>query len=355
MTDMLAAFGWDEAWAATFEGVKTKGAWPARVTAQHRDRWAVQSSIGSHEARAVGPGTAGLKPVTGDWVGCVVGPRESAPWSIVAVLPRRSAIRRGSAGESQGQQVLAANVDRLWIVQSVETPPNLRSLERYLAVAWESGASPEIVLAKSDLAQDLDVVMGSVRKVAFGTPLWVVSVEDQVAMDALRSSLAAGQTVALLGPSGAGKSTLINRLADSEVAKTGEVRSGDRKGRHTTTSRQLFLVHGGALLLDTPGVRELKVLDLDVGLGHAFPEIEELSAECRFRNCSHSSEPGCAVLAAVEEGRLDQDRLDSYRKLQAEAAYERRRVDPEAQAEYVAEWKTAIRTLKHHPKYQRRG
>jgi ribosome biogenesis GTPase len=246
-------------------------------------------------------------------------------------------------------------VDRLWIVQSVETPPNLRSLERYLAVAWESGASPEIVLAKSDLAQDLDVVMGSVRKVAFGTPLWVVSVEDQVAMDALRSSLAAGQTVALLGPSGAGKSTLINRLADSEVAKTGEVRSGDRKGRHTTTSRQLFLVHGGALLLDTPGVRELKVLDLDVGLGHAFPEIEELSAECRFRNCSHSSEPGCAVLAAVEEGRLDQDRLDSYRKLQAEAAYERRRVDPEAQAEYVAEWKTAIRTLKHHPKYQRRG
>jgi ribosome biogenesis GTPase len=246
-------------------------------------------------------------------------------------------------------------VDRLWIVQSVETPPNLRSLERYLAVAWESGASPEIVLAKSDLAQDLDVVMGSVRKVAFGTPLWVVSVEDQVAVDALRSSLAAGQTVALLGPSGAGKSTLINRLADSEVAKTGEVRSGDRKGRHTTTSRQLFLVHGGALLLDTPGVRELKVLDLDVGLGHAFPEIEELSAECRFRNCSHSSEPGCAVLAAVEEGRLDQDRLDSYRKLQAEAAYERRRVDPEAQAEYVAEWKTAIRTLKHHPKYQRRG
>jgi ribosome biogenesis GTPase len=249
---------------------------------------------------------------------------------------------------------LAANVDRLWIVQSLEPPPNLRSLERYLAVAWESGASPEIVLTKSDLAQDLDAATTSVRDVTFGTPLWVVSVEDPAAIGALQGSLTAGQTVALLGPSGAGKSTLINRLADSELAKTGEVRPGDRRGRHTTTSRQLFPIHDGALLLDTPGMRELKVLDLEEGLGQAFPEIEELSAECRFRDCSHSSEPGCAVLAAMEEGRLDPDRLASYRKLEAEAAYERRRVDPQARAEYVAEWKTAMRTLKSHPKYKRR-
>jgi ribosome biogenesis GTPase len=245
-------------------------------------------------------------------------------------------------------------VDRLWIVQSLERSPNLRSLERYLAVAWESGASPEIVLTKSDLAEELDEATRSVSRVAFGTPVWVVSVEDQAALDGLGESLVPGQTVALLGPSGAGKSTLINQLADSDVAKTGEVRTGDRKGRHTTTGRQLFPIQGGALLLDTPGMRELKVLDLEVGLEHAFPEIDEISADCRFRDCSHSSEPGCAVLAAVEEGRLDPDRLASYRKLQAEAAYQRRRVDPEAQAEYVAEWKTARRTLKHHPKYQRR-
>lgn len=354
MTEELGPLGWDAGWAATFEGVDVKGAWPARVTAQHRDRWTVQSSMGLHDARVVSAGTAALKPVTGDWVACVVGPHESDPWSIVAVLPRRSAVRRGAAGGSQGQQVLAANVDRLWIVQSLETPPNLRSLERYLAVAWESGASPEIVLTKSDLAQDLDAATTSVRDVTFGTPLWVVSVEDPAAIGALRGSLTAGQTVALLGPSGAGKSTLINRLADSELAKTGEVRPGDRRGRHTTTSRQLFPIHDGALLLDTPGMRELKVLDLEEGLGHAFPEIEELSAECRFRDCSHSSEPGCAVLAAVEEGRLDPDRLASYRKLEAEAAYERRRVDPQARAEYVAEWKTAMRTLKFHPKYKRR-
>jgi len=249
---------------------------------------------------------------------------------------------------------LAANVDRLWIVQSLETPPNLRSLERYLAVAWESGASPEIVLTKSDLADDLDGATGMVGGISFGTPVWVVSVQDAPAMNALRVSLRPGQTVALLGPSGAGKSTLVNELADSELARTGEVRSKDRRGRHTTTGRELFPIHEGALLLDTPGMRELKVLDLDTGLERTFPEIEALAESCRFNDCSHSSEPGCAVLAALEEGRLDPDRLASYRKLEAEAAYERRRADPQAQAEYVSEWKTAMRTMKYHHKYQRR-
>jgi ribosome biogenesis GTPase len=248
--------------------------------------------------------------------------------------------------------VLAANVDRLWIVQALDIPPNLRSLERYLAVAWESGTSPEIVLTKSDLAADAEGALATVREIAFGVPVWMVSVEDEVALASLRSSLAAGSTVALLGPSGAGKSTLINRLAGAEVTRTDEVRPKDRKGRHTTTGRELFPIHGGALLLDTPGMRELKVLALDEGLEQTFPEIEELAAGCRFRDCSHASEPGCAVLAAVEEGRLAADRLASYRKLEAEAAYERRRADPRAQAEYVAEHKTALKTVKYHPKYR---
>jgi ribosome biogenesis GTPase len=170
----------------------------------------------------------------------------------------------------------------------------------------------------------------------------------------LRDSLARGQTVALFGPSGAGKSTLINHLAGMEITQTGEVRAGDRKGRHTTTGRELYPIAGGALLLDTPGMRELKVLDLDEGLQQAFPEIEDLSAQCRFRDCSHSSEPGCAVMSAVEEGLLARARLDSFRKLQAEAAHERRRTDPRAMAEHVSEWKTAMKTLKQHPKYRRR-
>lgn len=353
MTDELGSLGWDAEWAASFERAGREEARPARVVAQHRDRWTLHASEGQHGARLVGTKVSG--PVTGDWVGYVAGPHESDPWSIVAVLPRRSAVRRGAAGETRTDQVLAANVDHLWILQSLETDPNVRSLERYLAVAWESGATPEILLTKSDLTAYAQEAADTVSRIAFGTPVRVVSVKDSAAMDALRGSLAPGRTVALLGPSGAGKSTLINRLAGSEVTRTGEVRSGDGKGRHTTTGRELFPIHGGALLLDTPGMRELKVFDLDVGLGHAFPEIEELSEDCRFRDCSHSSEPDCAVLAAVEDGRLAPDRLASYRKLEAEAAYQRRKIDPRARAEHVAEWKTEMRTVKDHPKYRKRG
>jgi ribosome biogenesis GTPase len=250
--------------------------------------------------------------------------------------------------------VLAANVDRLWIVQALDTPPNLRSLERYLAVGWESGASPEIVLTKSDLAEDLSEAVDQVRGISFGIPLWVVSASDRESLDTLRVSLGSGSTVALLGPSGAGKSTLVNRLADSELARTCDVREGDRKGRHTTSGRQLFQIHNGALLLDTPGMRELKVPVLDEGLGHTFPDIQQLAEECHYRDCSHVTEPGCAVLKAVSEGRLGEERLLSYRKLEAEAAYERRRVDPQARASKLAEHKTAMKTLKYHPKHQGR-
>jgi ribosome biogenesis GTPase len=353
MTETLVALGWDEDWAAAFDGLRMSGARPARVTSQHRDRWTVYSDAGPGAARVVGSQPTGMRPVTGDWVVCVPGPHESDPLTIVSILPRRSAVTRGSAGESKSQQVLAANVDVLWIVQALDTSPNLRSLERYLAVAWDSGASPEIVLTKSDLAVDLAGAVNSVSTITFDTPVWVVSVEDRAALETLWKSLIPGRTVALLGPSGAGKSTLINQLADSEVTKAGEVRQKDRKGRHITAGRELFPIRGGALLLDTPGMRELKVLDLDEALGHTFPEIEELSEECRFRDCSHSSEPECAVLAAVEQGRLSAERLASFRKLQAEVAYERRRVDPQARAEHVTEHKTAMRTLRHHPKYRK--
>jgi ribosome biogenesis GTPase len=250
-------------------------------------------------------------------------------------------------------QVLATNVDRLWIVHGLDLPPNLRRLERYLAVGWESGASPELMLTKSDLASQLDEAVAAVREIAFGVPLWVVSKSDPEALDSLRDSLESGSTVALLGPSGAGKSTLINLLAGTEVARTGEVRVGDRKGRHTTTSREVIRIHNDALLLDTPGLRELRVLTLDEGLGRAFPEIEELAGRCRFRDCSHRTEPGCAVLRAVEEGTLAVDRLASFRKLEAAAAYERRRADPRAMAEAVAEYKTAMKTIKYHPKHHR--
>lgn len=353
MTQALIAWGWDEQWAASLRELGPHME-AARVTTQHRDRWVIETGDGPQPARLPTTAPSGVIPVTGDWVACAPGPSESDPWSILGLLPRRSAIRRGAAGASRSDQVLAANVDRLWIVQGLDTPPNLRSLERYLAVGWESGAAPEIVLTKADLAEEPDEAIEQVRGISFGVTLWVTSVTDSASLQALRESLDAGDTVALLGPSGAGKSTLVNRLADSDITRTGEVRGADRKGRHTTTARELFQIHNGALLLDTPGMRELKVLTLDEGLGQAFPDIEQLAAECRFRDCSHLTEPGCAVLKGVSEGRLSPDRLASYRKLEAEAAYERRRVDPQAKAEQVAEYKTAAKTLKYHPKHQQR-
>ncbi len=352
MTEALKPWGWSSYWEALLRKDGSRGR-PARVTSQERDRWTLQTVDGAHHGRLVGSGQDGPLPATGDWVVAEPGPYPSDPWTITEVLPRRSAVTRGPAGDGYSPQVLAANVDRLWIVHGLDVSPNLRRLERYLAVGWESGASPELVLTKSDLASHLDESLASVREIAFGVPVWVVSQSDSNALDSLRGSLESGSTVALLGPSGVGKSTLINLLARTEVARTGEVRAGDRKGRHTTTSREVIRIHNDALLLDTPGLRELRVLTLDKGLGRAFPEIEDLAGQCRFRDCSHRTEPGCAVLRAVEEGTLEADRLASFRKLEAAAEYERRKSDPRAMAEAVAEYKTAMKTLKHHPKHQR--
>jgi ribosome biogenesis GTPase len=251
--------------------------------------------------------------------------------------------------------VLAANVDKIWIVHGLDLELNLRRLERYLAVAWDSGASPEIILTKADLVDEPEAWVSQVETVAVGVPVRVASARDSNSIHVLRDTLSPGSTVTLLGPSGVGKSTLVNLLSEASVAETGEVRSGDRKGRHVTTRRDLYRIPGGALLLDTPGIRELRVWLLDEGLDQTFPDIEELAFDCRFRDCRHEEEPGCAVLEAVESGDLDPERLNSFRKLRAEAAYEVRKTDPRARAAAEAEWKTAMKTLKYHPKYKDRG
>jgi ribosome biogenesis GTPase len=274
--------------------------------------------------------------------------------SILAVLPRRSVISRGAAGTGGGEQVLASNVDKVWIVHGLDMPLNSRRLERYLAVVWESGATPEIILTKGDLAEDLEATESQARTAAMGTPIRIVSSADPESVHNLRTTLASGSTVSLLGPSGVGKSALVNLLADATLATTREVRAGDRKGRHTTTRREMFRIPGGALILDTPGIRELRVGVLDEGLKRAFADIEDLAGGCRFRDCRHEGEPGCAVLRAVEKGSLDPSRLASFQKLQAEAAYELRKADPLARAAALSDWKTAIKTMKHHPKHKGR-
>jgi ribosome biogenesis GTPase len=276
------------------------------------------------------------------------------PWSIVAVFPRRSWISRGVAGTGKSEQVLAANVDRVWVVHGLDLDFNPRRLERYLAVVWDSGASPEVILTKSDLADELEAWVSQVEAVAVGVPIRVVSARDSESVQTLRDTLNPGSTVSLLGPSGVGKSTLVNLLSEATVAATGEVRSGDQKGRHVTTRRDLYRIPGGALLLDAPGIRELRVWSLEEGLDHAFPDVVELSHGCRFRDCRHEGEPNCAVLHAIEAGDLDPERLKSFKKLRSEAAYEMRKIDPRARAAAVSEWKTALKTLKYHPKYRDR-
>jgi ribosome biogenesis GTPase / thiamine phosphate phosphatase len=350
---MISDWGWDEHWAAALAGAKRgEDEQPARVTSQDRDRWTVQLEAGPAAARLTGS-FSGPAPVTGDWLTVRPGPLPSDPVSIVFLIPRRSAMSRGRAGDGAAEHVLAANVDVIWVVHGLDTPPNLRRVERYLAAAWESGAIPEIVLTKADLASAPAQAVAEIESVAVGVKVHLVSVELSASVQQLRGHLLPGRTVALLGPSGAGKSTLINALADAALSATGDVREYDRKGRHTTTRRELFRLPGGALLMDTPGLREFRVWSLDEGLGHAFPEIEELASACRFRDCHHESEPGCAVIAAAEDGRLQAARLASYRKLQAEAAYLDRKSDPEAHAAAVAKHKTALKTLKYHHKYRR--
>lgn len=349
---ILKGWGWDDQWAEQAAAANADPSRIARITGQDRGGWSVQTAHGPESARA--PSASGLQPlpVVGDWVLTEPGPEPGDPWSLLSVLPRRSKISRGVAGTGREEQILAANVDKVWIVHGLDAPANLRRIERCLAVVWDSGASPEIILTKTDLASDLDADIARLQGSAVGVPIRCVSALDPASVQRLRDTLETGTTVCLLGPSGVGKSTLVNALSGDEVARIGSVREGDRRGRHTTTRRELFQIPGGACLLDTPGIRELRIWVVGDGLTGAFPEIEAYAGGCRFRDCRHETEPGCAVLAAVEAGNLDPARLGSFKKLQAEAAYEQRRNDPRARAAALSEHKSALKTLKYHPKYK---
>jgi ribosome biogenesis GTPase len=305
----LSGLGWTPDLAEQLE----PGLVPGRVAAAHRGAFDVWTETG--EARFGLPGKLlhdGIDVGVGDWVGVADG-------LIRSVLPRRSAIVRNAAGLTTTSQTLAANVDVAFVLSSLGPDLEPRRIERYLVTIWESGAVPEIVLTKADRMEDPWELVAEVEAVAPGVAVHVVSAVNGQGCDALRARIQPGQTAVLLGSSGVGKSTLVNRWLGEDVMATSETRADDDEGRHTTTVRQLLLLPGGGLVLDSPGIRELQLWDVGSGaLDAAFSDVEELAAECKFADCSHVHEPGCAVLAAAESGELAADRLQSWRKLQRE-------------------------------------
>jgi ribosome biogenesis GTPase len=272
----------------------------------------------------------------GDWIALNDGVVDS-------VLPRRSAIVRNAAGRATKLQTLVANVDIAFVVTSLGPELDARRIERYLVTIWESGASPEIVLTKADRVGDFSAYMAEVAAVSPDVPVHVVSAKTGEGCDELRARIGPGMTAVLLGSSGVGKSTLVNRFAGSERMSTGETRPDDDEGRHTTSHRELILLPGGGIVIDTPGLRELQLAETAAGLDAAFADVEELADACRFNDCSHEGEPGCAVVAALEAGTLAPERLESWRKLQRELHAIAIRNDALLRKEETRRWKLLSR------------
>jgi ribosome biogenesis GTPase len=333
----LATLGWDDAWAQAFAPFAADGLVPGRVARENRGIHRVLTETGEVVASAAGRlrlearGRIDL-PAVGDWVALRA---ETATVRAVVqgVVPRRSAFVRRAAGEGTTEQVVAANVDSVLLVSGLDHDFNPRRIERYVLLAWESGARPVVVLNKADLRDDVEECRRAIEQVAPGVDVLAVSARDPPSLAVLHPYLAPGRTVALLGSSGVGKSTLLNRLLGSEVQPTRAVRERDQRGRHTTTERHLFVLPGGALAIDTPGMRELQLWEAGGGLEATFDDVESLAARCRFRDCGHGSEPGCAVQAAVAEGSLPRDRLDSFHKLRGELRHLQRKQDERVLAE----------------------
>jgi len=332
----LIAMGWDNVAAKAFEAfAATPGVEPARVIIEFNHIYRVWSADGELDASSSGrlkhqAASRSELPAVGDWVAIRRG-RDETQAAIVAVLPRRSWFSRKMAGAVTDEQVVAANVDVVFIVMALDADFSLRRLERYLLLARESGASPVILLTKPDLATDLERQANDVRSASGGLPVHVVSPKRNEGLDQVAAYLSPGRTGALLGSSGVGKSTIINQLVGQDVQKTREVRDADSKGRHTTIHRELVVLPNGGLVIDTPGMRELQLWDVGEAVRETFDDIEALASGCHFTDCQHRGEPRCAVKDAVAEGQVDAARLESYHRLQDELAILARQQDEKAQ------------------------
>jgi ribosome biogenesis GTPase / thiamine phosphate phosphatase len=332
----IVDLGWDAYFEAPWNEMEPENCVPGRVVSQQRGLWHVAGDF--KECRAVASGKlrkaseeGGEWPAVGDWVAAEIQTGQ-ANAIIHCVLPRRSRFVRKVAGKQIAEQVIAANIDVALIVAALDGDFNVRRIERYIAQCWESDARPAIVLNKADACAELKERVAETGRIARGVPVFLVSAKTGQGLDALEAHFKKGQTIVLLGSSGVGKSTLVNRLLQEERQPTHAVRKSDSRGRHTTTSRQLFMLPSGAMIVDTPGLRELQLWDAGEGLSQTFGDIDELAGRCRFRDCGHGNEPGCAVQAGLVSGIIDTGRLESWRKLQREHEFLQSKIDPEARS-----------------------
>ena len=344
---LLHRLGWDDGWEAAFAEHRAAGLVPARVAIQHRGAYDLATEAGDVRASAANRFVRDDDlPGVGDWVGL-----DPDSGLVEALLPRRTSISRKEVWQATREQILAANVDVAFLVQALPLDFNMRRLERYLAMAWESGAQPVVLLTKTDLVDDIAPYLDEVEAVTLGScPVQGVSAKTGAGLDELRPWLEPNKTAVLLGSSGVGKSTIVNALVGEELIATAEVRADDQMGRHTTTRRELILLPTGGVVLDTPGIRELQLWDAD--LEQTFGDVEEIARRCRFSDCAHREEPGCAVRDALADGTLPAERWQSYAKLQRELEAVELRRNHLLRQERVREYK--IRTREQRARKKKR-
>ncbi|HEX5659653.1 MAG TPA: ribosome small subunit-dependent GTPase A [Polyangiales bacterium] len=349
----LEDIGYGEPYASAFALGNDQLEVPARVVSAQREQYLLWCEAGVVPASISGrmrhEAAVGELPGVGDWVAAKV---ESGRASVQRLLPRKSMLARKRPGPSSEPQLMAANLDYVFVVSALNQDFSPRRLERALALIWDGGAQPVVVLTKLDQCPEPASFLDEAQAVALGVPVHAVSVHAGIGLEALASYLRPARTIALIGSSGVGKSTLVNHCLGEERAAISEARAEDDKGRHTTTARELFLLPTGALLIDTPGMRELGMVDAD--LDTTFADLDALAAHCRFGDCEHAAEPGCAVRAALQRNELDAERFAAYGKLQRELAYERSRSDDRARHQHDRERRRIhtqhVRAHRAHPK-----
>ncbi|MBE9180669.1 ribosome small subunit-dependent GTPase A [Oculatella sp. LEGE 06141] len=350
----LNQLGWNYSLGCQFQPYANAGFSAGRVAVEHRGAYILYTERGEVTAEVAGKlryqaNQADAFPVVGDWV--VIQPNETEQRATIhQILPRTSKFSRKAAGTKTEEQVVAANIDTAFLVSGLDQDFNPRRIERYLLLAWESGVTPVIVLNKVDLCEDVDAALVAVGAIAPGIPTVVLSAVQQSGLEQLAAYLQPGKTVALLGSSGVGKSTITNQLLGTAVQKVRAVRQADHRGQHTTTRRELLLLPSGSLIMDTPGMREIQVWATESSLDETFADVQALAAQCRFRDCRHDREPGCAIQAAIASNLLDESRFYSYQKLGKELNYLARKQDQRAHLDEKARWKKITKSLRQHYK-----